>query len=123
MQIDIRSRITRSVSEQVRPCPQSNRIRLCIPPPPAPVPAEDVVILLLPFPVHGYFLAGEAERLVGAFAGAHFVDVAEGFVFGLPDARASRVRLQDRRAEVVGEGVERRAAWGDLGDGAAGAPH
>lgn len=39
------------------------RIRLRIPPPPTPVPPEDIVILLLPFPVHGHFLAGEAERL------------------------------------------------------------
>src|SRR5687768_10173054 len=43
-------------------------------------------------------------------------------VFGSPDDVRGCIRLQDWGAEVVGEGVERRPVWGDLGDGTAGEP-
>jgi hypothetical protein len=82
----------------------AERIRLRIPSPPASIPAEDVVVLLLPFPAHRELLTRESERLVGTGSGAHLVDVAEGLVLGLPEDGGVRCCLQDRGAEVVGEG-------------------
>ena len=57
-------------------------------------------------------LAGEAEGLGGGVAEvvalgvlAHGVEVAEGFVFGVPGDLGGGVGLDDGGAEVVGEGI------------------
>src|SRR5216684_3061478 len=61
------NRIATCVRIKIRPSGESNRIGLGIPPPPCPIPSEDVVIQTAPILRE---LAWEAERLVDRGAGA-----------------------------------------------------
>jgi hypothetical protein len=49
-------------------------------------------------------LAREAERLVAGAAGAHGPGVSERFGFDAPDDAGGGVGLEQRCAEMVGEG-------------------
>src|ERR1700686_1468090 len=94
---------------------------LRIPPPPARVPAEDVVLAVGDGLV--VLLAGEAEGLVAGGAGAVGEDAAVGLVLGAPVDGAGGVALDLRGAEVVGEGPVRGARRRvDLGHRGAGEP-
>src|SRR5207253_9283971 len=98
------------------------RIHLRIPPPPASIPPEDVVVLFPRSRAIRHLLSREAQRLViRGGAGPQRIDVPEWLVFGAPEDGRRGGGLEDGGAEVVGEGVAEGGAV-VVGDGAGAEP-